>query len=363
VAKIPVVKPSDGPVAVTGASGYVGSHVVVALVKHGYTVHACITDMNNPDKTEHLLALNHTDYSGHVELFTGNLLKEGSYDGPFKSCSAVLHVGTPMAYGGVNSPRQVYDGAINGTKNVLNSVKKVGTVKRFVYTSSFSAIHHPMKSGYVFSEKDWASDNRENDPSWSVDRIDQDGDMAYSMAKVECEHIAYQFAQEDGRFDAISVCPISVLGPLLSQVHGRIGSWQWWIGRILSGKECQRQWKALWNVIDVRDIGESQSLILESTVCKNGRRYQLSATDESGEIDVLQLQAHLQKLFPRINVGGPPEEIHQIIEKYGAVYQAPLAHCDLARKELRLKTHAIEDTLYETGKTLIDFGLIEPALK
>jgi len=61
-----------------------------------------------------------------------------------------------MGYGGANNPRQIYDGALNGTKKVLNSVKKVETVKRFIYTSSFAAIHHPMSSGYIFTEKDWA---------------------------------------------------------------------------------------------------------------------------------------------------------------------------------------------------------------
>ncbi|MFW9873156.1 MAG: NAD-dependent epimerase/dehydratase family protein [Candidatus Thorarchaeota archaeon] len=353
----------DGPVAVTGTSGYVGSHIVVALMKHGYTVHACVTDLNNPDKTEHLLKLNKGEYPGHLKLFSANLLKEGSYDKPFTGCSAILHAGTPMGYGGTNNPRQVYDGAINGTKNVLNSVKKVGTVKRFIYTSSFSAIFHPMKPGYIFTEKDWASDNRENDPNWDPNRIDIDGEMAYSMAKVEVEHIANNFAEEDGCFDVISVCPITVLGPLLSRVHEREGSWQWWLGRMLAGETCERQWKALWNIVDVRDIGESQSLMIESEVCKNGWRYILSASDESGEIDLLKIQAHLQKLFPHINVGGPPDEIHDNIKKYGQVYQVPLAHCDRAREELGLKTHAIEDTLYQTGKTMIDLGLVKPALK
>ena len=360
---MPAVTSSDGPVAVTGASGYVGSHVVIALMKRGYTVHACVTQLNNPDKTDHLLALNGGEYPGHLELVSANLLKEGSYDTPFTDCTAVLHAGTPMGYDSANNPRQIYDGAINGTKNVLNSVKKVGTVKRFIYTSSFSAIHHPMSSGYVFTEKDWASDNRENDPNWSKNRIDIDGDMAYSMAKVECEHMANQFAEKDGRFDVISVCPIVVLGPLLSRVHERVGSWQWFLGRMLAGGPCERQWKALWNIIDVRDVGESQALMIESDVCKNGWRYQLSATDKSGEIDAFQLQDHLQDLFPQINVGGPPDEIHQIIKKYGAVFQAPIAHCDRAREELGLKTHDVGDTLYETGQTMIDLGLVEPALK
>jgi nucleoside-diphosphate-sugar epimerase len=103
--------------------------------------------------------------------------------------------------------------------------------------------------------------------------------------------------------------------------------------------------------------------MLESDVCKNGSRYQLSATDESGEIDVNQLHAHLQRLFPRINVGGAPPEMEAYLEKHGQVFDAPRAHCDRARQDLGLETHAIEDTLRETGQTLIDLGLVEPALK
>jgi nucleoside-diphosphate-sugar epimerase len=151
---MPAVTPASGPVAVTGASGYVGSHVVIALMKRGYNIRACVTDQNNPDKTAHLLALNNGVYPGRLELVTANLLVEGSYDDAFAGCSAVMHLGTAMGYGGANNPRQVYDGAINGTRNVLNSVKKVGTVRRVVYTSSFAAISHPAPPGYVFTEKD-----------------------------------------------------------------------------------------------------------------------------------------------------------------------------------------------------------------
>ncbi len=360
---MPRVTPSDGPVAVTGASGYVGSHVVIALMKRGYTVRACVTDPANPDKTKHLLALNDGDLPGRLELRTANLLERGSYDVPFAGCSAVLHVASAMGYGGANSPRQVYDGALNGTRNVLDSVQRAGTVRRFIYTSSFAAIGHPAPPGYVYTEKDWTSDSRENDPSWSPDRIDEDGEMAYAMAKVEAERLVNRVAEEDGRFDAISVCPIVVLGPLLSRAHELVFSWQWFLGRMLRGKPCGRGWHALWNIVDVRDVGESQALMVESDVCRNGSRYQLSATDESGELDVFQLQAHLQRLFPHIRVGGAPDEIKPMIEKHGRVYDAPRAHCDRARKELGLETHPIEDTLGETGQTLIDLGLITPALK
>ena len=160
---MPSVKAEEGPVAVTGASGYVGAHVVAVLLRRGYQVRACVTDMNNPDKTKHLLSMNEQGLKGSVELFSANLLEEGSYDDVFNDATAVLHVGTPMGYGNANNPQEVYDGAIQGTNNVLNSIKKAGTVKRLIYTSSFAAIGHPADPGYRFSEKDWASDNREND--------------------------------------------------------------------------------------------------------------------------------------------------------------------------------------------------------
>jgi nucleoside-diphosphate-sugar epimerase len=234
-----------------------------------------------------------------------------------------------------------------------------------VYTSTFSAIYHKEKSGYEFNESNWASENRDNDPRWDVDKINDtsDGDIAYSMAKVETELRSYKTAEQHGGFDVITINPIAVLGPLLSPVHEGTGTWQWALGKMLEGKPCMRQWNALWNCVDVRDVAEAHVLALESEKVKNGDRFQLSATNDSGIIDSLQLQAHLQKLFPNIDVGGPPDEIHGIIEKYGAVFQAPIAYCTKAREVLDLKTHSIEDTLRETGQTMIDLGIIKPAYK
>ncbi len=359
---MPCVRASDGPVAVTGASGFVGSHVVLALMKRGYTVHGCVTDLAHPAKIDHLKAFEDRT-PGHLELFRANLLEDGSYDAPFAGCSAVLHVGTAMAYGGANNSRQVYEGAVEGTQRVLASLERAGSIRRLVYTSSFAAIGHPAPPGYVFSENDWASQNRTGDPDWSLDRIDVNGETAYAMAKVETEHLVNRTALADGGFDAVSVCPLVVLGPLLSPAHHLVFSWQWFLGRMLRGKPCKRAWQALWNIVDVRDVGEAQARILESELCKNGDRYQLSATDRSGELNVNQLQEQLQTLFPRIAVGGAPPEMDEYLAKYGKVYDAPRAYCDRARRELKLETHPIEDTLRETGQSLLDLGLIEPALR
>ena len=97
---MPPVSPTSGPVVVTGASGYVGAYTVLALVERGYTVHACVTNPDNPEKTAHLLAMNNQGHPGSLTLHGANLLEEGSYDVPLAGCSALRHVGTAMAYGG-----------------------------------------------------------------------------------------------------------------------------------------------------------------------------------------------------------------------------------------------------------------------
>lgn len=357
---MPPVTPSSGPVAVTGASGYVGAHIVLALLQRGYTVRACITDPENPEKTAHLLAMNEQGHPGSVALYRANLLEEGSYDEPLAGCSAIVHAGTAMGYGGANNPQEVYDGAVSGTDNVLRSVAKAGTIQRFAYTSSFAAIMNPRPPGYRYTEADWASDNREKDPSWSLENLNDKGQTGYAMAKVETEHRVYAAARASGRFEAISINPIVVLGPLLGKAHDLVFSWQWFLGRMLRGKACGHGWQHLWNIVDVRDVAMAHVLAIESSACTTGDRFQLSATDESGELDCVQLQQKLLELFPAIDVGGAPDGYAEMIEKHGRVYDAPRARCDKARHVLGLRTHAVADTLRDTGRSLIDLGLIEP---
>ncbi len=364
--------PEEGPVAVTGASGYIGSHLVKNLVEAGYNVYACVRDTSRTDKISYLHAMDEKG-PGNIELYSCDLIKaaEGSYDEAFAGCSAVFHVaadiGTDPTYG-KPSPQRIYDGLLDATGGVLESCRKAGTVKRVVYTSSCAAIMGGGRfADYIYTEEDWVGGSYESleerhtstnpegkiSMNWTVEQKD------YAKGKVDAEKLGYAFGEKHG-IDVVSCCPCHVLGPLLGKPHNTI--WQHRIGLFLSGTTFRDLTFApvdgpgmRWNIIDVRDIAEAQRLMATSEVAQNGSRYMLVATDESGELSMRMLLDLLAELYPEIDVArdyDPPATDARL-----------RARCTKAITELGLKTHHVRDTLKATGDTLIEFGCITPARK
>ena len=352
------VSPADGPIAVTGASGYIGSWIVRDCAEQGYQVRACVRDASRADKVDHLLALNDAGLRGEVELAEGDVFKRGSYDQAFDGCCAVIHAGAAVGYNR-ETPQQVYDGCFTEVQHVLESAQRSGAMRRFVFTSSFAAVGHPRPEGYVFTEKDWCGDNIDAYRGrWSEERIPENRDLAYAMAKANAERMLYQAAEEDGSFDAMAILPLHVIGPLMCANHDQGWSWQNCIRYLLQGKPYKksRGGRMLWNNVDVRDTARAHRLCAESTVARNGSRYILSAADRSGELFTWELQAKLQELFPAVQeIGG--EEMADG-EPAQHTYDSPRSYCLLAKQELGLATYSIDETLKATGDSYFALGLL-----
>lgn len=352
------ISPADGPVAVTGASGYIGSWIVRDLLEHGYQVRGCVRDRNNAAKVEHLIAMNNMDLRGNVELFEGDLFEAGSYDAAFDGVSAVIHAGAAVGFN-KESPQQVYDGCFTEVRHVVESAKAAGSVKRFVFTSSFAAAGHPRPEGYVFTEKDWCGDNVEGyRGAWTQENVARNRDIAYAMAKASAERMIYQMAREHGQFEAMAILPMHVLGPLLCAGHDQPWSWQNCLRHMLCGTpfKAKKGGRMLWNIVDVRDVARAHRLCAESTIAHNGSRYILSAGDRSGELFTWRLQARLQQLFGWIDeIGGEEMEAGKPVR---STYDSPRAYALLAKEELGLRSYPVDETLRATGESLQRLGLL-----
>ena len=352
------VSPNDGPIAITGASGYIGSWIVKDCVEQGYTVRACVRDKSNPTKVDHLMALNQSG-PGEVILEEADLFKRGSYDKAFSGCSAVIHAGAAVGYN-KETPQEVYDGCFTENDHVLESVKKSMSIRRFVFTSSFAAVGHPRPEGYVFTEQDWCGDNLEGyKGNWSESRIPENRDIAYAMAKANSEKMMYELAETEGTFSAMAMLPLHGIGPIMCANHDQGWSWQNCMKQMAQGKPYKKTkgGRMLWNNVDVRDVARAHRLCIETTTGKNGSRYILSATDRSGELFTWELQSLMEKLFPKLDSIGGEEMADGAPAK--TTYDSPRSYCTLAKEELGLTTYSIEETVKATIESYFELGLLD----
>ncbi|MCH8333139.1 NAD-dependent epimerase/dehydratase family protein [Candidatus Sumerlaeota bacterium] len=343
------ISPAGGPVAVTGSAGFIGSHIVLNLVRQGYAVRACVRDAGKLSNTAHLSAMNRIG-PGSVTLHARDMTVPGAYDDVFAGCSGVFHAAAEMGNLEGSTPMKVYEGGLKATKLVMDSIKKSGTVKRLVYTSSFAAVGHPAEEGHVHTEdctSDMNQEMRREGAEWNMEVVEKNREVAYAMTKLEAERYVYAEAEKHG-FTANGVCPCHVIGPLLSASHLRPWCWQTRIGDMLEGYGHPRMF---WNIVDVRDVAETQRLIAESPDNKNGERYNLVATDESGLIRQTELQDILRRLYPGIGIGG--------IYREGKWRRTPLAVLQKPITQLGLKPHSVEETIRDNADSLLAWGLVK----
>jgi predicted dehydrogenase len=110
-------------ILVTGASGYVGRHVVEALVQHGYSVRALVRPTSASDHLK----------SPEVDVFVGDVRRLEHVSAAADGMDVIIH----LAAGMKGSPAFMVDTCVRGTQNVAAAAGEQG-VKRVIYLSSFS---------------------------------------------------------------------------------------------------------------------------------------------------------------------------------------------------------------------------------
>lgn len=119
-------------ILVTGASGFIGSHTVSALVEGGYRPRLLV---RNAEAASAVLAGVGVD-SGRVDFVPGDMRDAEAVGAALDGCDAVVHAAAVVGITG-KPGGEVLSGNVEGTRNVVGGAVEQG-ISRIVYLSSMT---------------------------------------------------------------------------------------------------------------------------------------------------------------------------------------------------------------------------------
>lgn len=178
-------------VLVTGADGFIGSHLTEALVRQGYDVRAfaLYNSFNSWGWLDHCA----DDVRGNFEIFTGDIRDPHGVKEATKGCVAVLHlaalIAIPYSY---HSPDTYVDTNIKGTLNVLQAARELN-VERVLHTST-SEVYGTARFVPITEEHPLQ------------------GQSPYSATKIAADQLAYSYYTSFG-MPVVTLRPFNTYGP------------------------------------------------------------------------------------------------------------------------------------------------------
>ncbi len=172
-------------ILVTGADGFIGSHLTEILVQQGYDVRAFVlyNSFNSFGWLDHVS----NDIKKNLDVFCGDIRDPHGVKIAMQGCDVVLHlaalIGIPYSY---HSPDTYVDTNIKGTLNIVQAARDLG-VSRVIHTST-SEVYGTAR--YVPINEDHPLQ----------------GQSPYSATKIGADQLAISFYKS---FDT----PVSIIRP------------------------------------------------------------------------------------------------------------------------------------------------------
>ena len=255
-------------VLVTGASGYVGSHVVAALVASGHSVRGLV---RNPEKTVRVLSRHG---SPPIEVVPADMVHPEKVAEAVEGCDAVIHTAAVVALGR-NEAAAAADANQRGAEVVLGAACRAGT----------EVVVH-VSSAAVFSLTDGG-------PITEATPLTRAAG-GYAASKVAVEQFVR--GMQAAGAPVTLLYPVGIYGGIpteLDQTHEALAYWV---------NDATLVTSSGINVVDVRDVAEAAVRCIEQKVA--GDRLVLAAdylpwADVGGFLEDL-----VQSEVPRVRIPG-----------------------------------------------------------
>jgi nucleoside-diphosphate-sugar epimerase len=345
---------SDTLVLVTGGSGFLGSHCVIALLKAGYQVRATLRSLSKSSAVKTVLKNSDIAPSAldRLSFVAADLTKDDGWDQAVSGCTYILHVASPFPDYVPKHEDDLIIPARDGTLRVLRAAKAAG-VKRVVVTSSFAAIAygHPPQST-PFTEETWTNlSDRHITP--------------YQKSKTLAERAAWDFVHspEGQGLELSVVCPAVIMGPVLSDDFSTSITLT---KRLLNGDlpGCPN---IVFGIVDVRDAA-SLHLLAMTNPAAAGERFLAIAPPS---MSVQEVAMTLKQRMPEAAKRTPTRKLPDFLLRFIALFdpgvgtvalqlgQKKDATNEKAKRLLGWEPRSREDAIIATAESLVKLGLVK----
>src|SRR3954468_13738196 len=334
-------------VLVTGGSGYLAGWCIIGLLQRGYRVR---TTVRNPGREPevHATVASQVDAAHHLTVHQADLTSDEHWDNVIEGCDYVLHVASPFPPNQPKDPDELIVPAREGTLRVLGKALDHG-VKRVVVTSSIAAVRLAKGAEkQTLNEEDWT------DP-------DSPDLTPYVRSKTIAERAAWDLMRERGAEDRLAVInPGAIIGPVL---HDDTSYSLQTIERLLKGLPGVP--RLGFNFVDVRDVADLEVRAMTSPEA-GGKRF-IAVTKrlwmaDAGKILRERLGDEASKVptrtIPNLLVRGMALFDGGIRSVVGALGKRTDLSSERAKSVLGWSPRAIEDTIAETGQSLVDHRVV-----
>jgi nucleoside-diphosphate-sugar epimerase len=342
--------PSNKPVLVTGASGFIAIHCIIQLLEQGYQVRGTLRSANRESELRSTLA-KFVKADERLTFVHANLLEDAGWAEAVRGCDYVLHVASPFPFEAPKDENDLIRPAKEGTLRVLRAAADNG-VKRVVLTSSVAAISagHPREKTH-FDEKDWSL-------------ADSPTIESYPKSKTLAESAAWEFIQNLPQGQSLELAVINpgyVLGPL-PDTHQRTSGEL--LQQLMSGK-LPGLARIQFSGVDVRDVAVAHIAAM-TTPEAAGKRFLCVAQQfwlkDAAEI----LNKHFTKRGYKISMTVMPSWLVRIVAIFLPQIRPTLPSLDrevyidssLTRKVLNWKPRALEETFVDMAESMIELKLV-----
>lgn len=226
--------PRGSLVVVSGANGYIASHVVDQLLLAGYRVRGTV---RSAERAAWLQPFFDGRYGpDKFSLFeVPDMAAPGAFDEAVRDAAGFCHVATPVMQ--AFDPNASVHVVVDGTLNALRAAAGSASVRRVVLTSSSTAAASPQPGRRFPINSDTWNDEAEK-RAWApppYEGLQRRLDV-YAAGKKRAEEAAWEFVRrEKPGFVLNAVLPNANMGPVLSTEHQGYPSTAGWIRALWDG--------------------------------------------------------------------------------------------------------------------------------